>query len=915
MGPRIPFGQATCLLARRVWRVAMKLSKTYEPGEYEKDIYDLWEKSGAFKPRADGEPFVTIMPPPNANANLHIGHALNNALQDITIRYQRMQGKSALFIPGADHAGFETQVVYEKHLNKEGKSRFDFSREELYAQIYDFVQNNRGSMERQVRAMGVSVDWDRMIFTLDKPVVDTAYQTFKKLWDDKIIYRGERLVNYCTFHRTSFADIEVKYEERDSPLYYLKYGPFTLATTRPETKFGDTAVAVHPDDKRYTKYIGQTIQAEGLNGPFEIRVVADEYVDPAFGTGAVKITPAHDFNDWEVAQRHNLEAIRVINHDGTLNHRAGTYEGMPVAEARTAVAKALEEKGLMDRVDEHYKNRVGVCYRCGTVIEPMLMDQWFIDMKQLTEPAIAAIKADRITFYPKAKGNQIVTYLESVKDWNISRQIAWGIPIPAFQNIDDHDDWIFDERVEEETIVIDGKTYARDPDVFDTWFSSGQWPMVTTGYPNGDDFKKYYPNSLMETGVDIMYPWVARMITLGLYITGQVPFKDVYLHGMVRSADGSKMSKSLGNVIDPNEIITTHGSDALRMGMISGRSAAESAAYSPGKIQAARNFCNKLWNVARYIEDTIGDEFNNRHKPELISIADHWMLSKLQQSTEKISADLDNYRFSEAYDTLYHTVWDDFADWYLEASKATPNHAMLAYCLEALLKLAHPFAPFVTETIWQTLHGSQTSGSDDDFSLRSSQEVPSVRPTPVLKKKSPPNSESETRDQLLISSQWPKITLKAEQASATDFETVMTIVSECRTIMNNVGLTKPVLNFIDVAFLEEHGGLVTRLARLYGVEKGDKPTGGGLRLSSVSFTAWIAVDPETAKKYLGKLEEQQTAEALSVERLKVRLCNKSYIDNAPETLVTETRTQLEESTARLAQITAELDSFTESTNN
>lgn len=847
----------------------MNLPKTYEPREYEKDIYDLWEQSGSFKPSKDGKPFITVMPPPNANANLHIGHALNNALQDITVRYQRMQGKSTLFLPGADHAGFETQVVYEKHLGKEGKSRFDFSREELYANIYEFVHKNRGTMESQVRAMGASVDWGRLVFTLDKQVISTAYETFQKLWNDKLIYRGERLVNYCTYHRTSFADIEVNYEERDSPLYYLKYGPFTLATTRPETKFGDTAVAVHPSDKRYKQYIGKTIQADGLDGPFEIRVVADEYVDPKFGTGAVKITPAHDFNDWEVAQRHNLEAIRVINHDGTMNHRAGKFEGMPVAEARKAIAQSLIDKGLMDHIDEHYKNRVGVCYKCGTVIEPMLMDQWFIDMKQLAAPAIAALKAKKISFYPAAKRDQIITYLEGVKDWNISRQIAWGIPIPAFQNTVDHDEWIFDDRVALESIEADGKTYNRDPDVFDTWFSSGQWPFATTGYPNGDDFKKFYPNSLMECGVDIMYQWVARMICLGMYITGDVPFKDVYLHGMVRSEDGRKMSKSLGNVIDPNELIASHGSDALRMGMITGRSAGESAAYTPGKILAARNFCNKLWNVARYVEDTIGDKYDKRKSPNPISIADHWMLNKLQHSTDQISKDLDNYRFSEAYDTLYHTVWDDFADWYLEAGKATPNHGLLAYALEVLLKLAHPFAPFVTETIWQTLKWEG--------------------------------------DSLLIVAEWPKMTLKTDKSLVKDFETAKGVVTECRTIMANLGLKKPVLGYNDSTFMDEHKGLITTLARLYGAEKGGKPA--GLRLTSVPFEAWVLIDGATAKQYLGKLEEKQTAEALSVERLKGRLANKSYVDNAPGKLVSETREQVKISEAVLVQINAEIDSF------
>lgn len=851
----------------------MQLPKIYEPAEYEAMIYELWEKSGAFAPKDSGETFTTIMPPPNANANLHIGHALNYSLQDIAVRYQRMQGRAALFLPGADHAGFETQVVYEKHLAREGKSRFDFSREELYSQVYDFVQGNKGNFEKQLRSLGASVDWNRFTFTLDDKVVRTAYDTFKKLWDDKLIYRGERLVNYCTFHRTSFADIEVVYEEQTSPLYYLKYGPFTLATTRPETKFGDTAIAVHPDDARYKHLIDTVITAEGINGPFEIRVVADEYVDPEFGTGAVKITPAHDFNDWEVAQRHDLESVRVINHDGTMNRLAGEFEGMPVAEARKAVVKALEERGLLEKVDETYKNRVGKCYKCGTVIEPMLMDQWFIDMKKLAGPAIMALQADKITFYPSSKRDQVITYLENVKDWNISRQIAWGIPIPAFQNVEDSDDWIFDDRVASETIEVDGRTYRRDPDVFDTWFSSGQWPYVTLDYPGGDS-KRFYPTDLMETGIDILYQWVARMIVLGLYVTKEVPFKTVYLHGMVRSEDGRKMSKSLGNVIDPHEIISSHGSDALRMGIVSGRSAGFSAAYAPGKIDAGRNFCNKLWNVARFIEGVVGDNpkemTDRRHKPKPETPADHWILSKLQHAINKVSDDIENYRFSEAYDTVYHTLWDDFADWYIEASKARPNKGVLAYGLDTLLKLSHPFAPFVTETIWQTLRWK--------------------------------------KDELLISAEWPKpLPANVDQAAA--FEAIKVLVTEARAISKSLGLAKPELYYTDSVLLKEHGALVKHLARLGRVER--VKSGNGLHLTQTSEDCWIAVDHETARNYLTKLEEQQTAEALSVKRLEARLANKSYVNNAPKKLVDETKQQLADSQQRLAQTTAEIERFTE----
>jgi valyl-tRNA synthetase len=846
----------------------MKLPKAYEPSLYESDIYALWEQSKAFEPvfrHGSKQTFTTVMPPPNANANLHIGHSLNYALIDISARYHRLKGDATLVLPGADHAGFETQVVYEKHLAKEGKSRFDYSREELYEGIYSFVQGNKHNFEGQLRSLGVSCDWSRFTFTLDEKVVKTAYTTFKKMWDDGLIYRGERLVNYCTHHRTSFADIEVVYEERKSPLYYLKYGPFTLATTRPETKFGDTAVAVHPDDERYKKYVGTTITVDGLNGPFELRVIADDMVDREFGTGAVKITPAHDFNDFEAGKRHNLPAVRVINHDGTLNHIAGKFAGMTVAEGRLAVAEALKKKGLLEKVDEDYTNRVGTCYKCGTVIEPMLMDQWFVDMKKLAEPAIKAVKGKGITFFPDAKKEQVVQYLHGVKDWNISRQIAWGIPIPAFQNVNDADDWIFDERVGEEILEVDGKTYRRDPDVFDTWFSSGQWPFVTLNYPDHADFAKYYPTDLMETGIDILYQWVARMICLGLYVTGKMPFKDVYLHGMVRSEDGRKMSKSLGNVIDPKEIITSHGSDALRMGIIAGRSAGYSAAYAPSKIDAGRNFANKLWNIARFVEDKFNDEAVEAKDARAENAADHWILSKLQQSAREIGEHIEAYRFSEAFECVYHTVWDDVADWYIEASKERTNRPVLAEVLRSILILAHPFAPFVTETIWQTL---SWTGSDT-----------------------------------LATQMWPQA-YEYSESEADTFDEIRTIVGECRAIIANLQLRKCNLYYTKVPFLEKNAALLARLAGLKEVKEVD--SGHGLHLTQTKYTCWLDVDEETAQRYTTKLQDQLTTLKATADRLEGRLANKSYVANAPKELVAETQKQLAETKELLAGVTKEL---------
>lgn len=845
----------------------MQLGKIYNHKEYEADIYNLWEKANAFAPTGVGEPFAMVMPPPNANATLHIGHALMFSIEDVIVRYQRMQGRDVLWLPGADHAGFETQVVYEKHLAREGKSRFDFSREELYGQIMDFVAGNRDNFNDIFRKLGASCDWTRFTFTLDDRVIDTAYSTFKKLWDDNLIYRGERLVNYCTYHQTGFADIEVVYEERQAPLYYMKYGPFTLATTRPETKFGDTAVAVNPNDDRYKQYIGQTIEVEGLNGWFKLQVVADDYVDPEFGTGVVKITPAHDFNDWEVARRHNLPAVRVINYDGTLNENAGEFAGLNVTEGREAVVKALKKKGLLEKVDKDYQNRVGTCYKCGTTIEPMLLEQWFIDMKQLAEPAIKALKSGRIKFYPEAKCSETVRYLENVRDWNISRQIAWGIPIPAFQNVADPNDWVFDTVVSEEIIERNGKKYRRDPDVFDTWFSSGQWPFVTMGYPDNDDFKRYYPNALMETGTDILYQWVARMICLGIYVTGEIPFREVYLHGMVRAEDGRKMSKSLGNVIDPQEILDSHGSDALRMGMIAGRSAGDNAAFAPAKVTAGRNFCNKLWNIARYTEATL-KKADVSPEAKAKTAADEWFLHRLNQAIETVSGYLDNYRFAEAYEATYHFVWDDFADWYIEASKHALNGELLAYGLESVLKLSHPFAPFTTETIWQTLGWRENS--------------------------------------LLINQPWPA-TKHADTKKALEFEEIRTIVTETRAIIAALKLRKTKLFFTEVPFLRDNAELIAGLARISGVHEVED--GKGLHLTTTRYNCWLDVDRETTEHYVSKLQKQLEEADNLRKNYKARLANEAYVKRAPKELVAQTRQQLTDTDLLIRNIQQEIERF------
>jgi valyl-tRNA synthetase len=853
----------------------MNLPKVYEPGQYETDIYALWEQSGAFAPKHRGskDGYAIVMPPPNANANLHIGYELTVALQDIPVRYHRMKGKAALLLPGADHAGFETQSVYEKHLAKEGKSRFDFDRDTLYSNIYDFVAQNRSNFESQLRRMGTSCDWSRYTFTLDDKIVKRAYATFKKMWDEGLVYRGERLVNFCTFHGTGFADIEVEYREESSHLWHIRYpltdgsGTVVVATTRPETMLGDTAVAVHPDDERYKAFHGKTVTLPLTNR--EVPIITDTFVDQNFGTGAVKITPAHDPNDFEAGQRHSLPMMTVIDHEGKITHdMPPAYRGLTVNDARALIVQDLKDLGLLEQ-EEPYTHSVGHCYKCGTVIQPLLREQWFVDMQPLAARAIKVLREDKITFYPDTKKDQLITYLRGLRDWNISRQIAWGIPIPAFQNLEDPDDWIFDERVDEATITVNGKTYRRDPDVFDTWFSSSSWPYATLDYPDGEDFKQFYPLSLMETGGEILYPWVARMIMLGLYVTGEVPFKEVYIHGYVMAEDGSKMSKSVGNVVDPLPVIDQFGSDALRMGIIAGRAPAVNRGYDPRRVEEARNFANKLWNVARFVEDKVGDDFKLKGNPKAANAADQWILYKLQRTVAELSTFLDNYRFSEAYDLLYHFVWDDVADWYLEVSKVSLNKGVLAHVLESVLKLAHPFAPFVTETIWQTLKWEGES--------------------------------------LLITSKWPEIS-KADVAEGAVFEEIKAIVSEIRFVRSMLHV-RGGLNLYHTGdeLLVKHADLLKALTRLDDIKQ--VRDGHGLHLTSTGRTCWLDLDQESMRAFITQLKFKRDEEQRLAEQLKARLDNKAYVANAPKAVVEQTKAQLAETQARLDKVREEYERF------
>lgn len=830
----------------------MKLPKIYEPGVYEPNTYALWENAGAFAPTGKGKPYSIVMPPPNANGDLHIGHALSFGLEDLLVRYYRMKGRDAVLIPGADHAGFETWVVYEKELQQQGKSRFDFSREKLYNMVWDYVAARRGDMELQLRALGVGASWEDAVFTLDKKVISTVYDTFHKLWDEGLIYRGERIVNFCTKHQTSFADIEVVYKEVPGKLYYIAYplldkvGEVTVATTRPETLLGDTAIAVHPDDTRYKDLIGMTVQVPIVRR--EIPIIADESIDPNFGTGAVKITPGHDPLDFDIGERHKLPIITVIGFDGKMTAEASReFAGQTVEAARAGVVNMLQSEEQLKKVED-YSHKVGHCYRCGTIIEPLVKDQWFLKVRSLADNAIEAIEAGKVAFTPKSKGKLVVQYLKNLKDWNLSRQIAWGIPIPAFRNQDDHNDWIFDTRVDEPTIEVDGKIYHREEDTFDTWFSSGQWPYVTTDYLTDGKLKRFYPNDVMETGADILYAWVSRMIMLGLYRTGEVPFKDVYLHGLVLDERGQKMSKSKGNVISPVESIAEYGSDALRLGLVMNRSAGMNQAFSTATVVAGRNFCNKLWNIARFIEPQLEALGSAKPKPE--SLADHWILYKLDEARRSVDSLMDKYRFAEAVDVVYHAVWNDVADWYLEASKQHPNPSVLSWVLETVLKLTHPFAPFVTETIWTTMEGER---------------------------------------ELLICSPWPKKP-DYDRIAAEEFERLRELVAETRFVAKELPGGKQTLVYENDSLVADNADVIQRLAGLAAVEYVEKPE--GLRIAVPNREVWLKVAPDVLYEHQGKLEMRLAECKQRILQLEGRLANEKYVAQAPKKIVEETREEL-----------------------
>ncbi len=878
----------------------MKLGKIYTPQEFESDIYALWEAAGCFKADADSkkEHFSIAMPPPNETGTLSIGHALFITLQDLMARHARQSGKDVLWLPGTDHAALPVNAIIEKQLADEGTDKHSIGREAFLEKTKEFVAGSRGTMISQMRAMGASADWTRQRYTLDDALNRSVNETFVRMYNDGLIYRGARIVNWDPALETTISDDEVERVDETTKFYTFKYGPFEIGTARPETKFGDKYVVMHPDDDRYKNYKhGDTFQAEWINGEVTATVIKDEAVDPEFGTGVMTITPWHDATDFEIAERHDLEKQQIIDFNGRLLPIAKEFTGELIADARPKIVDKLKEKGLLVSVNENYQHSIAVNERGKGVIEPQIKEQWFIDVnkpavqwtgkkRSLKEVMQTVIREKEIEIVPERFEKTYFHWIDNLRDWCISRQIWWGHRVPAWYRTSEHggvETYVGLTEPED-----DGKEgfhkWQQDPDTLDTWFSSALWTWSTLIDPalaadetlpfeeilkQSKDYQSYHPTSVMETGWDILFFWVARMILMTTYMTGEVPFKTVYLHGMIRAEDGKKMSKSRPeSIVDPVDVINEYGTDALRMALMMSTAPGADQNWSKGRVEAGRNFANKLWNIARFVEMTL-EQKEVKGNPAAVSMADHWIISQLGEVSDRVDQHLNSYRFSEAYGLVYHFIWDDFADWYIEASKREINPALLKYALETVLKMAHPFAPFVTETIWQTLEW--------------------------------------TGDSILMQELWPKVDVKHDSKTANDFTEVKAIAREVRQIKATLQLRSVSLYHSGSKLLKEHGELIGGLAGVDGVKEVE--AGQGLHLTQTSETCWLDVDKDAMDTYVKKLEKQLAEAEKSAEGLKKRLDNKSYVKQAPKELVEESRNQLKDTDELIANTKKEIERF------
>jgi len=885
-----------------------ELAKGYEPHEVEKRWYAEWESKGYFRAAAtsDKKPYSIVIPPPNITGVLHMGHALNNTLQDILCRWKRMQGYNVLWMPGTDHAGIATQNVVERQLAAESKDRHDLGREEFIERVWKWKAESGGQIIGQLKRLGASCDWERERFTMDEGLSKAVRTVFVKLYEDGLIYRDNRLINWCPRCHTALSDIEVEHEEKKGHLWHIRYpvvgepGRFVVvATTRPETMLGDTAVAVHPEDERYQGLIGKKVLLPLVNR--EIPVVADEYVDREFGTGVVKITPAHDFNDFEVGVRHGLDRINILDESGVINAAGRQYEGLDRFEARKRIVVELEEAGLLEKIDDHGMS-VGGCYRCKTVVEPYLSLQWYVKVAPLAERALAAVKDGKTRIIPKQWENTYFDWMENIRDWCISRQIWWGHRIPAW--FCDHCGMI--------TVVMDDPSKCsqcgsdelrQETDVLDTWFSSALWPFSTMGWPDRTpELATFYPTSCLVTGFDILFFWVARMMMMGLHFMDEVPFTDVYIHALVRDAQGQKMSKSKGNVIDPLTVIDQYGTDAFRFTLAAFAAQGRDIKLAEERIAGYRNFCNKVWNAARFTLMNLEgfDPAAVSYEDLQLAEADKWILHRLNETIRETDQALAEYRFNEAAMGLYQFTWSEFCDWYLELTKRdlyggdperkSTAQYVLWYTLDHLLRLLHPFMPFITEEIWQVLpkvtgSGLGTPGSGETIMLAAYPEFCESRSFP---------------------------------AAAANMERVMAVISGIRNVRGEMEVppSKEIAVILSCAseesrlLMKHNEGSIIGLARVGDLAIGinvEQPDDASLQVAAdvqifvpLKGMVDVAAEEERLLKEIGKI-------AKDIELFAKKLENPAFVDRAPADIVAKEREKLAEVTVKKALLEESLE--------
>ena len=872
--------------------MSKELAKAYEPKEVEDRIYDFWMKGKYFHAEVDPKkkPYTIVIPPPNITGQLHLGHAMDETLQDTLIRWRRMQGYSALWLPGTDHASIATEAKIVEAMRKEGISKEDLGREKFLERAWAWKDQYGGRIVEQLKKLGSSCDWDRLRFTMDEGCNKAVNHVFKKLYDKGLIYRGERIINWCPHCKTSISDAEVEFEEKEGSFWHLRYpladgtGYIELATTRPETMLGDTAVAVHPDDERYKALVGKTVILPLVNK--EIPIIADTYVEQDFGTGVVKITPAHDPNDFEVGLRHKLPVINIMDDGGVINENGGKYAGMPALEARKQIVQDLDAGGYLIKI-EPIKHNVGTCYRCGTVVEPRVSTQWFVKMEPLAKPAVDVVKNGEIRFIPDRMDKIYYNWMENIKDWCISRQLWWGHQIPAWYC--DCGETIVSETEPKVCPKCGGTHLKRDEDTLDTWFSSALWPFSTLGWPEKTpELEYFYPTDTLVTGYDIIFFWVARMIFSGLEHMDAIPFNTVFYHGLIRDAQGRKMSKSLGNGVDPLDIIAEYGADALRFTLVTGNSPGNDMRFSEEKVAASRNFANKIWNAARFILMNIEGKDIECTLPEKLFTSDKWILNRFNNVTAAVTENLEKFELGMAVSKLYDFIWDDFCDWYIELAKIRMNGAdeqsadsarrVLVWVMSNTLRLLHPFMPYITEEIWQTL---------------------------------PHDGEA------LIVAKWPEYDeALAFPAEAADMEKVMAVIRAVRVRRNemNVPPSKKAHIYIETAQpapYAEGSEFIVRLAYGSAVEIGASfAVEGAVTAVTDDAKALLPMDDllDKAAEIARLTKELQNAQK-QLDNVNAKLANEKFTSKAPQNVIDGVKANGEKLSAKIKLILETLESY------